>query len=114
MTEVGKGVVMWATIAGALMTIIGAITYVVQSEFRPALAVELHEVEIRLAEGIKGVDRLATEQALNSNQLRLYQNQREQTQLKQDNLPIPDWLIKEQVQLESEKRRLERRLKDLD
>jgi len=109
-----RRIIMWGTICGALATIGGVIAGVATSEWRPALAYELHETKEQLAGSIAGVDRLVTEQALNANQLRLYQNQREQTQLQQQNLPIPNWLIQEQVDLESQKRELEHRLKELE
>lgn len=63
---------------------------------------------------VQDVDRLATEQALEAVQLRLYRNLAEQDQWRQKRKSVPDYLRAEQVTLESKKRRLERRLRRLE
>lgn len=69
---------------------------------------------LRVQGQVQDVDRLATEQALEATQLRLYRNLAEQDAWRQKGKPVPDYLTAEQVTLESKKRRLERRLRRLE
>lgn len=77
---------------------------------KPAWQADVQEVQAQ----VKDVDRLATEQALEAVQLRLYRNLAEQDQWRQKGQPVPPYLTAEQVTLESKKRRLETRLRKLE
>ncbi len=75
----------------------------------PAWSTDIELVQAQIAD----VDLLATQEALETVNLRYYQNLREQGKFRADNLPLPNSLLREQVDLETKQRRLQVRLKKL-
>ncbi len=75
----------------------------------PAWSTDIEFVQAQIAD----VDLLATQEALETVNLRYYQNLREQGKFRADNLQLPNSLLREQVDLETKQRRLQVRLKRL-
>lgn len=73
---------------------------------KPAWENDVRQVQAQ----VQDVDRLATQEALENVQLRLYRNLSEQDDWKSKGKRVPDYLLKEQTALELKKQRLERRL----
>lgn len=103
----------WGGIAGSLMAIVAALEYFDVMPARPATATDLYELRSEMVGDIKTVGEMAAENALSQLQLRLHQNRREQAQRAANNLPIENWLLQEQVDLEREQRRLEQYIQQL-
>ncbi len=98
------------SIAAALVLLAGVATTLDVPVPKPAWKSDV-ESALRYAQD---VDRLATEQALESIQLRLYRNLSEQDQWRSQGKRVADYLLEEQATLEAKKRRLERRLRALE
>ena len=75
----------------------------------PAWSTDIELVQAQIID----VDLLATQEALETVNLRYYQNLREQGKFRADRLPLPNSLLREQVDLETKQRRLQARLKRL-
>ena len=76
----------------------------------PAWSTDIELVQAQIVD----VDLLATQEALETVNLRYYQNLREQAKFHMDKLPLPNRLLREQVDLETKQRRLQLRLKALN
>lgn len=109
MTSKGKTVTISSLIA-ALAFIGGAAATLDVPVPKPAWDTDVRAVQAQVAD----VDRLATENALEATQLRLYRNLAEQDQWKREGKRVPDYLTAEQVMLQSKVRRLEARLRGLE
>jgi len=92
--------------ASAVLAIAAVAALVGFKADRPAWSSDIILVQAQIDE----VDQLATQEALDANQLRIFQNRREQEQIKTQGKSVPDYLFQEQVILEGKKDKLEKRL----
>ena len=90
----------------ALAVVIGLVGWKIPA---PAWSTDIELVQAQIAD----VDLLATQEALETVNLRYYQNLREQGKFRAAELPLPNSLLREQVDLETKQRRLQARLKRL-
>lgn len=93
-------------IASGIVAVIGAATAIGLDLPKIATQDDVTRVELRVTLLEKDV----IEDQLDRLQLRLYQNLRQQEEYRTQGKASPEWLIKEQSDMESRKRRLERRL----
>lgn len=92
---------------GAALVVLGTVAATLDVPVpKPAWDSDVRAVQAQ----VQDVDRLATQEALENVQLRLYRNLAEQDAWRQKGQPIPDYLLAEQTALELKKQRLERRL----
>lgn len=99
----------WAVLVAGVVTIYSGAAYFGVNLPRVAWSSEVRVVEADLLT----LDITVTEREFKNVTLLFYQNQREQTKYRDNSKPVPDFLLNEQTLLETERNRLENRLRNL-